>query len=48
MNIFRQAEGKAIPSLVTDMLERKFVNGISEEEEEAIKNIAYTVYGGTW
>jgi len=28
------------------MLERKFVNGVSEEEEEAIKNVAYTVYGG--
>jgi len=29
------------------MLEKKFVNSVSKEEEEAVKNIAYTVYGGT-
>ncbi|KAF4621051.1 hypothetical protein D9613_001199 [Agrocybe pediades] len=38
------AEGKAVPSLVTDMLERKFAGTISPEEEEAVHSIAYTVY----
>ena len=28
------------------MLEKKFSVGISKEEEQAIENIAYTVYGG--
>lgn len=41
-----KAEGKAIPSLFTDMLEKKFTDGVSIEEEEAVENIAYTVYGG--
>ncbi|KAF9553641.1 cytochrome P450 [Agrocybe pediades] len=40
------AEGKVIPSLVTDMLERKFSSGVTPEEEEAVQNVAYTVYGG--
>ncbi|KAF9552595.1 cytochrome P450 [Agrocybe pediades] len=39
------AEGKVIPSLVTEMLERKFSDGVTPEEEEAVQNIAYTVYG---
>ncbi|KAF4619930.1 hypothetical protein D9613_004665 [Agrocybe pediades] len=39
------AEGKASPSLVTSMLERKFSSGITAEEEATIENIAYTVYG---
>ncbi|KAF9553642.1 cytochrome P450 [Agrocybe pediades] len=38
------AEGKVIPSLVTEMLERKFSSGATPEEEEAIQNVAYTVY----
>jgi len=42
----RQAEGKAIPSLVTDMLEKRFVSDVSQEEEEAVENIACTVYSG--
>ncbi|KAH9478395.1 Cytochrome P450 monooxygenase 98 [Psilocybe cubensis] len=39
------AEGTAVPSLVTDFYERKYAVGASEEEEELIKNVAYTVYG---
>jgi len=30
------------------MLEKKLVNDISTEEEEAVVNIAYTVYGGMY
>ncbi|PPQ81783.1 hypothetical protein CVT25_013670 [Psilocybe cyanescens] len=39
------ADGTAVPSLVTDFYERKYAVGASEEEEELIKNVAYTVYG---
>ncbi|KAF4621053.1 hypothetical protein D9613_001191 [Agrocybe pediades] len=38
------ADETAVPSLVADMLERKFTEGISDEEENAIENIAHTVY----
>ncbi|KDR82227.1 hypothetical protein GALMADRAFT_59888 [Galerina marginata CBS 339.88] len=42
----RVKEGTAIPSLVSDFLERKYSVGASIEEEEMIKNVASTVYGG--
>ncbi|KAF9562107.1 cytochrome P450 [Agrocybe pediades] len=41
------AEGKVVPSLVTDMLERKFAGTISTKEEEAIHSIAYTTISTT-
>ncbi|PPQ77931.1 hypothetical protein CVT25_015406 [Psilocybe cyanescens] len=37
--------GTVAPSLVTDFYEKKHASGASEEEEDIIKNIAYTVYG---
>ncbi|KDR82225.1 hypothetical protein GALMADRAFT_58980 [Galerina marginata CBS 339.88] len=40
------AEGTALPSLVSDFLYKKNSVGASKEEEEAIKNVASTVYGG--
>ncbi|KAJ3515017.1 hypothetical protein NLJ89_g2017 [Agrocybe chaxingu] len=43
---FRQAEGSVTPSLLTQFLEKKATTGASEEEEEIMKNVAYTVYGG--
>ncbi|KAF4619935.1 hypothetical protein D9613_004662 [Agrocybe pediades] len=39
------AEGRASPSLVTSMLERKFSSGVTPEEESTVHNIAFTVYG---
>lgn len=41
-----QTEGAAVPSLVSDFLQKKKMVGASEEEEMAVKNIAYTIYGG--
>lgn len=41
-----QKEGTAVSSLVSDFLEKKITIGASDEEEKAINNIAYTVYGG--
>ncbi|KDR82184.1 hypothetical protein GALMADRAFT_135544 [Galerina marginata CBS 339.88] len=41
----RTEEGTAISSLVSDFLERKYSTGASKEEEEAVSNIASTVYG---
>lgn len=35
-----------MPSLVTDFYEKKHMSGASQEEEDIIKNIAYTTYGG--
>ncbi|KAH9475493.1 Cytochrome P450 monooxygenase COX2 [Psilocybe cubensis] len=39
------AEGTATSSLVTDFYEKKYSVGATEQEEDIIKNIAYTVYG---
>ncbi|KAJ3503006.1 hypothetical protein NLJ89_g8629 [Agrocybe chaxingu] len=41
----RMAEGNVTPSLLTQFLERKATVGASEEEEEILKNVAYTIYG---
>ncbi|KAF8161643.1 cytochrome P450 [Crassisporium funariophilum] len=41
----RMLEGTAVPSIVSDFLERKDTMGTSAEEEEAVKNMAFTVYG---
>ncbi|PPQ79984.1 hypothetical protein CVT25_003043 [Psilocybe cyanescens] len=38
-------EGRAVPSFFTDFFEKKQTFGASKEEEQAIQNIAYTVYG---
>lgn len=35
-----------MPSLVADFYEKKYTVGASEEEEETIRCVAYTVYGG--
>jgi len=37
--------GTAVPSLVTSFLEKKYTSGASKEEEDAINNVAYAVYG---
>ena len=42
----KQTAGTAAPSLVTDFLEKKSTIGATPEEEAAIKNIAWTIYGG--
>ncbi|KAF4616553.1 hypothetical protein D9613_008553 [Agrocybe pediades] len=42
----RYTDGYATPGLVGDMLQKKYEKGISKEEEEAVQNIAYTVYSG--
>ena len=42
-----QAEGTAIDSFVSTFLKKKEEYGASEIEEDAIKNIAMTIYGGT-
>ncbi|PPQ81933.1 hypothetical protein CVT25_013781 [Psilocybe cyanescens] len=39
------AEGTAVSSLVTDFYEKKYAVGASQEEEDIIRNVAYTVYG---
>ncbi|KAH9478386.1 Cytochrome P450 monooxygenase COX2 [Psilocybe cubensis] len=39
--------GTVVPSLVADFYEKMYTVGASEVEEEMIKNVAYTVYGGT-
>ncbi|KAF9477799.1 cytochrome P450 [Pholiota conissans] len=41
------ADGTAFPSLVSDFLEKKYAVGATEEEERIIKNVAYTIYGGS-
>ena len=41
-----QSEWTAVPSFVSDFLEKKNTIGASQQEEEAIEYIAYTVYGG--
>lgn len=41
-----QKAGTAAPSLVTEFLERKYTIGATAEEETAVNNIAWTVYGG--
>jgi len=41
----RMNEGTAVPSLVTSFLEKKNTIGASAQEEKAIADIAYTVYG---
>jgi cytochrome P450 len=41
----RMSEGTAVPSLVTNFLEKKNTVGASAQEEMVIENIAYTVYG---
>jgi hypothetical protein len=43
-----QKSGTAVSSLVTDFLEKKSTIGATPEEETAIKNIAWTIYGGLW
>ncbi|PPQ81931.1 hypothetical protein CVT25_013779 [Psilocybe cyanescens] len=37
--------GTVTPSLVTDFYERKYTVGATKEEEEMVKNVAFTVYG---
>lgn len=41
-----QKAGTATPSLVTDFLEKKSTIGATPEEEAAVNNTAWTVYGG--
>jgi hypothetical protein len=41
-----QREGTASPSFVTNFLEKKYTIGASAQEERAVEDIAYTVYGG--
>lgn len=41
-----QSEGTAVPSVFTELLERKNTVGASVQEEAAIADIAYTAYGG--
>ena len=41
-----QREGTAVPSFVTNFLEKKHTIGASAQEERAIEDIAYTVYAG--
>uniref|UniRef100_A0A8H7XQ86 Cytochrome P450 n=1 Tax=Psilocybe cubensis TaxID=181762 RepID=A0A8H7XQ86_PSICU len=44
-NFCEQEEGKAAPSFFTNFIEKKQTLGASNEEEEIIRNIAYTVNG---
>ncbi|KAF9523508.1 cytochrome P450 [Crepidotus variabilis] len=39
------ADGSAVPSVLTDFYERQATTGVSEEEEEIMKNISWTAYG---
>ncbi|KAH9478384.1 Cytochrome P450 monooxygenase 208 [Psilocybe cubensis] len=39
-------EGTAVPSFVTDFYVKKQTHGATLEEEEMVKNIAFSVYGG--
>ncbi|KAF8161644.1 cytochrome P450 [Crassisporium funariophilum] len=41
----KMLDGTAVPSIVSNFLERKNTMGTSAEEEETVKNMAYTVYG---
>ena len=41
-----QNEGTAVPSVITNFLEKKNTIGASQQEEEALEHIAHTVYGG--
>ena len=41
-----QKAGTAVPSLVTEFLEKKSTIGATPEEEVAVNNIAWTIYGG--
>ncbi|CAA7263056.1 unnamed protein product [Cyclocybe aegerita] len=41
----QMAAGIDSPSLLTQFMEKKATTGASEEEEEIMKNVAYTVYG---
>lgn len=34
------------PSLVTRFYEKMYTTGASQEEEDVVQNVAYTVYGG--
>lgn len=43
-----QAEGAAVDSFVSKYLRKKEEVGALEEEEQAVRNIAATVYGGKW
>ncbi|KAJ3492518.1 hypothetical protein NLJ89_g11218 [Agrocybe chaxingu] len=38
-------EGTAIPSLLSNFLERKLADGATPYEEDVVKSLAYTVYG---
>uniref|UniRef100_A0A8H8CFI8 Uncharacterized protein n=1 Tax=Psilocybe cubensis TaxID=181762 RepID=A0A8H8CFI8_PSICU len=44
-NSCEQEEGKVTPSFFTNFIEKKQTLGASEEEEEMVHNIAYTVFG---
>ena len=46
LTIWTQREGTAAPSFVTNFLEKKHTVGASAQEERAIEDVAYTVYGG--
>jgi hypothetical protein len=46
MTMSDQKAGTAAPSFVTEFLEKKSTIGATSEEEAAVNNIAWTVYGG--
>lgn len=46
VHFYYQDSGTVVPSLVTDFYDKKHTSGASQEEEDIVKNVAYTVYGG--
>ena len=47
MSVNDQRDGTASPSFVTEFLETKYAIGATIEEETTIKNIGWTIYGGS-
>jgi hypothetical protein len=46
MSMSDQKAGTAVPSLVTEFLEKKSTIGAAPEEEDTVNNVAWTIYGG--